>query len=235
MRVLAIVAHPDDIDILCAGTMALYAEEGANVFLCNATSGDRGSVELSMDEVRAVRDEEARRSAAVIGAEYRCLDFHDGDLVADDLSARERFVDLFREAKPDLVFTHHPEDYHADHQATSRLVFDTSFLATVPLLKSQLPAFDRVIPIYYMDTMAGIGFEPQEYVDISRVFGRKREMLLQHRSQVKWMMEHDGLDILDFMETMSRFRGIQCGVRHAEAFTRRQVWLRNPPMRLLPG
>jgi LmbE family N-acetylglucosaminyl deacetylase len=234
MRVLAVVAHPDDIDILCAGTMARYAKEGAEVFLCYATSGDRGSVELSMDEIRAVRDEEARRSAAVIGAEYRCLDFHDGDLIADNSSSRERFVDLFREAKPDVVFTHHPEDYHADHQATSRLVFDTSFLATVPLLKSQRPAFDRVVPIYHMDTMAGIGFEPQEYVDISGVFDLKREMLSQHKSQVTWMKEHDDLDILDFMETMSRFRGIQCGVRHAEAFMRRQVWLRNPPVRLLP-
>jgi LmbE family N-acetylglucosaminyl deacetylase len=234
MRVLAVVAHPDDIDILCAGTMARYAKDGAVVYLCNATSGDRGSVELSMDEIRAVREEEAKRSAAVIGAEYRCLEFHDGDLLTDDLSARERFVDLFREAKPDVVFTHHPDDYHADHQATSRLVFDASFLATVPLLKSTHPAFDHVIPIYHIDTMAGIGFEPQEYVDISDVFNLKREMLSQHTSQVTWMKEHDDLDTIDFMETMSRFRGIQCGVRYAEAFSRRQVWLRNPPVRLLP-
>jgi LmbE family N-acetylglucosaminyl deacetylase len=234
MRVLAVVAHPDDVDILCAGTMARYAKDGATVFLCNATSGDRGSVTLSMDDIRGVREEESRRSAEVIGAEYRCLNFHDGDLIADDLGARERFVDLFREAKPDVVFTHHPDDYHADHQATSRLVFDTSFLATVPLLKSPRASFDQVIPIYYMDTMAGIGFEPQEYVDITGVFELKQKMLCQHESQVTWMKEHDNLDILDFMETMSRFRGIQCGVRHAEAFSRRQVWLRNPPVRHLP-
>ena len=234
MRVLAVVAYPDDIDILCAGTMALYAKGGAQVFLCNATSGDRGSVHLSMDEIRSIREEESLRSAAVIGADYRCLEFHDGDLLVDDPATRERFIDLFRETKPDIVFTHHPEDYHSDHQATSRLVFNTSFLSTVPLLKTKLPSADRVIPIYYMDTMAGIGFEPQEYVDISDVFEGKQTMLSKHESQVTWMREHDGLDIIDFMATMGRFRGIQCGVRYAEAFSRRQVWLRNPPERLLP-
>ena len=82
--------------------------------------------------------------------------------------------------------------------------------------------------------MAGIGFEPREYVDISDVFELKRTMLSQHESQVSWMKEHDGLDIMDFMETMGRFRGIQCGVRYAEAFSRCQAWLRNPPRRLLP-
>ena len=105
MRVLAVVAHPDDIDILCAGTMARYASDGATVFLCNATSGDRGSVYLSMDEIRAVRDEESRKSAAVIGAEYRCLEFHDGELIADDPGAREDSSTSFARRNP-ILFSH---------------------------------------------------------------------------------------------------------------------------------
>jgi LmbE family N-acetylglucosaminyl deacetylase len=225
MRVLAVAAHPDDIEILCAGTMARYARAGHEVFLCHAAKGDRGSYHHTS---------EARKSASLIGAESLCLGFSDGGFVANDLAARERFINLFREVKPDLVFTHYPDDYMADHVAVSQLVFDASFMATVPLIETGQSPHDKVVPIFYMDTLAGIGFLPQEYVDITEVIDVKREMLSQHHSQVVWLREHDNIDLLMFMETMSRFRGIQCGVPFAEGFIRKQAWLRSSPERLLP-
>ncbi|HZT95667.1 MAG TPA: PIG-L deacetylase family protein [Chloroflexota bacterium] len=234
MRVLAVTAHPDDVEILCAGTLARYAQAGNDVTICNATSGDRGSFTLSMKDIGRVRDEEARLSAGVIGARYICLGFHDCGLVASDLEARTRFIDLFREVRPDVVLTHHPDDYHADHQAVSRLVQDASFMAGVPLLETAAPNFDHSVPVIYMDTLAGLNFTPEEFVDITAVIGLKREMLAKHQSQVRWTMEHDGIDLVEFMETMGRFRGIQCGARFAEAFVPKRVWLRTARERLLP-
>jgi LmbE family N-acetylglucosaminyl deacetylase len=233
-RVLAVGAHPDDLEILCAGTMARYAKAGCHVTLCNATRGDRGSGSLSMAEIAAVRDEEARRSAALMGATYKCLGFTDGQLADGDPETKSRFIDLIRETTPDVVFTHHPDDYHSDHVATSKLVFEATFVASVPLFETSLPANDRILPVFYMDTLAGIRFHPDEYVDISETFELKKEMLACHRSQVVWMRDHDNLDILDFMETMSKFRGIQCGAAYAEGFQPARAWLRQGAARLLP-
>jgi N-acetylglucosamine malate deacetylase 1 len=233
-RVLAVAAHPDDIEILCAGTMARYARAGCHVVLCNATNGNRGSATLATEDIARIRRDEAEASAAVIGAEYRCLDFPDCGLDGSSLEARERFVDLVRSTKPDVVFTHHPNDYHADHVATGKLTFEATFMASVPLVSTQLPATDKILPVFYMDTLAGIRFEPEQYVDIGAVFELKREMLSKHKSQVEWMKVHDNLDLLDFMETMSKFRGIQSGVRYAEAFIPAHAWLREGTVRLLP-
>jgi LmbE family N-acetylglucosaminyl deacetylase len=233
-RVLAVAAHPDDLEILCGGTMALYVRAGCDVVLCNATNGDRGSATMTRQKTARVRALEAERSAAVIGASYRCLEFSDGGLDGSSLEARERFVDLVRESNPDVVFTHHPNDYHADHCATSKLSFDATFMATVPLYEAGLPATDGVLPVFYMDTLAGIGFVPERYVDITPVYDQKLKMLTQHRSQVEWMKAHDNFDLLEFMETMSKFRGIQSGVLYAEAFAPAHAWLRERTSSLLP-
>lgn len=232
-KVLAVGAHPDDIEILCAGTMARYVGLGVEVVLCNATTGNRGGYHSSMQELGDTRDAEAREAAAVIGAAYTCLGFDDCSLV-HDASTRERFTDLIRQVGPDVVFTHDPQDYHADHVATSKLVFEASFLASVPLLATTRPASERILPVFYMDTLAGLGFSPEQYVDIGGAMDTKRDMLGRHHSQVGWLRQHDGLDLLDFMETMARFRGYQAGVRYAEAFRPAHNWLRNSTERILP-
>lgn len=233
-RVLAIGAHPDDIEILCAGTMARYSTLGVEVTLCTVTNGSRGGFDRSMEETARTRKEEANRSARIIGAGYRCLDVEDGEVTADQPEIRRRFVELIREIRPDVVFTHFPDDYHADHIATSRLAFDASFMAAVPLYGSTRGATDKVLPVYYMDTLAGLEFSPEDYVDITDSIDTKRRMLAEHQSQVVWMSERDGLDILDLITTQSRFRGYQCGVPYAEGFRRAHTWLRNSPNRLLP-
>lgn len=85
-----------------------------------------------------------------------------------------------------------------------------------------------------MDNLAGINFLPNEYVDISDEIEQKLEALNCHESQIKWMMDHDHIDFLDFVRTCSKFRGLQCGVAYAEGFTHCDAWPRVPTKRLLP-
>ena len=77
MNILAIGAHPDDVELNCAGTLAKYAALGHKVFIATATSGNIGSATLPKEEIAAVRKAEAAKSAAIIGAEYLCLDYDD--------------------------------------------------------------------------------------------------------------------------------------------------------------
>ena len=85
-----------------------------------------------------------------------------------------------------------------------------------------------------MDTLAGLNFQPTEYVDITDELELKLEMLECHESQLKWMRDHDNIDFAEFVRTCSRFRGLQCGVQYAEAFTQAYAWPKVKPVRLLP-
>ncbi len=234
MRILAVGAHPDDLEILCAGTLARYARDGHEVMMAHVTRGDKGSYHEQPAEMARARAAEARAAGAVIGAVVIALNLGDGELFTEDRETRDIFVDLIRAARPDVILTHAPDDYMADHNAVSKLVFDASFIATLPHYPSRSRYHEQVTPLYYMDTLAGVGFLPTEYVDISDVIEQKRAMLRSHASQLVWLREHDGIDVVEFMETMGRFRGLQCGVHFAEGFTQAQAWLRQRPVRLLP-
>jgi LmbE family N-acetylglucosaminyl deacetylase len=234
VRVLAIGAHPDDLEILCGGTLVRYVQEGHEVVMCNATLGNRGSYVHTSEEIARIRGEEARRAAEVAGAEHMTLGFSDSEINAADPEQRRAVVDLVRGARPDLIITHFPDDYMSDHNEISKLVFDCSFHATLPLLETGKPYHPQVTPIYYMDALMGIGFQPTEYVDVSAVIDTKARMLEQHESQVTWLRDHDGIDVVEQMKTVTRFRGQQCGVAYAEGFTPCLQWLRGTTRRLLP-
>jgi LmbE family N-acetylglucosaminyl deacetylase len=232
VRVLAIAAHPDDIESCCAGTLARYAAAGHQVImahLCNGALGGR----VPKQEMAAIRKREAEASASVIGAETLGPLFEDLDAFPDRPS-REAVAKLIRRARPDLIIAPPPDDYHPDHVSASQLVFDASFLATLPNFESEEDVFPRVVPLFYMESASAIGFVPTEYVDISPVIDQKRRMLLCHQSQVRWMKEYRQVDLLADMETISRFRGLQCGVAFAEGFRRLLVARRTTPERLLP-
>ena len=85
-----------------------------------------------------------------------------------------------------------------------------------------------------MDTIAGKGFHPTEYVDITAVMETKRHMLACHHSQLVWLKDHDNIDVMEFMDVVARTRGFQCNVPYAEGFRSADVWPRTPPKRLLP-
>jgi N-acetylglucosamine malate deacetylase 1 len=234
MRVLAVGAHPDDLEILCGGTLARFAREGHEVVMCHASRGDKGSFVHGSEELVRIRAEEARRAAEVAGAEYATLGLSDGEVLAADPDQRRIVVDLVRDARPDVIITHFPGDYMGDHNEISKLVFECSFHATLPLLETSRPPHASVTPLYYMDTVMGLGFSPTEYVDVSDVIDVKAAMLEAHESQLTWLRDHDGVDIVEQMKTTSRFRGQQCGVQYAEGFVQCLTWLRGTTRRLLP-
>ncbi len=121
-----------------------------------------------------------------------------------------------------------------DHVAVGKLIWDASFHATLPNFKTDLPAHDKVAPVYYMDNAVGLDFVPTEYVDITDFIETKRAMMQCHQSQVVWLKEHDNLDVIEFIDTAARMRGLQCGVSFAEGFVQAPRWLRVKPERLLP-
>ncbi len=234
MRVLAVGAHPDDLEVLCGGTLARFVAEGHEVVMCNATLGNRGSFEHSSSEIAEIRLREARRAAELAGAEHVTLGFTDGEVDASDRAQRLAVVDLVREVRPDLILTHSPNDYMSDHNEVSKLVFDCSFHATLPLLETGKPHHDTVTPIYFMDTVMGLGFQPTEYVDVTSTIETKVAMLEAHESQLTWLRDHDGIDVVEQMRTATRFRGLQCRAQYAEGFAPCLTWLRATTRRLLP-
>lgn len=232
MIVLAIGCHPDDIEIACAGTLIKCAERGDRVTVCHVCNGNMGHVVIKPAELREIRAKEAQRSGALAGFEVVTIDV--GDLLVNgcDIQQRDKIVTLIKEKQPDLIITHSPNDYMPDHLAVHKLVFDASFTASCPQYGTLGAA--KVTPLYYMDTLAGMSFQPTEYVDISDVMDLKLKMLECHVSQLKWMREHDNIDFADFVQTCSKFRGLQCGVTYAEGFTQAFVWPKVTTKRLLP-
>ncbi len=233
MRVLAVGAHPDDVEILCAGTLARYAQAGHDVVMCVATDGAAGHMEMGSEELVGVREKEARAAANLLGADLLWLGFPD-EFIFDDRETRLVFVDAVRQARPDVVLTHDSNDYHHDHRLVGRLVLATSFMASLPNVRTEHPAHRLVPPVYYMDTLAGHGFEPTDYVDITDTLEMKKEMLACHESQLSWLKEHDDTDMMEFIEAVAKARGYQAGVAYAEGFRLERAWLRTPPHRLLP-
>jgi len=231
--ILAVGAHPDDLELLCAGTLAKYNKQGHTVVMAHMCNGNKGHFTIPPDELADIREEEAKKSAKIIGAEVLSGKFPDLELLINEES-RKVAVDIIRKAKPDVIITHAPDDYMIDHINTSKLIVEASFIATLPHFKSNFPAHDVIAPIFFMDTLAGVNFQPAEYVDITEEMETKEKMLLCHQSQYVWLQEHDHIDYVDFMKSQAKFRGIQCGVKYAEGFRQYQVWGRMVAKRLLP-
>ena len=238
MNILAIGAHPDDIETSCGGTLAKYAKMGHKVFTATATNGNVGSATLSMEEIAAIRKEEARRAAAHIGAEYICLDYDD-EMFFEDREARLAFINLVRYCKADIILTHNPQDYNPDHELTSKIVNDIAVMIPVAKIQTKSLAYDKIPMIAYFEPVNGLGFVPTEYVDITDTMEIKMAMCREHKSQVSWMSDNykETMADKDFFEdyfTIARYRGIQCGVQYAEGFRMAHNAFRVSPRRILP-
>lgn len=238
MNILAIGAHPDDIEISCGGTLAKYAKQGHKVFTATATNGNVGSATLPMDEIAKIRKEEARRAAAIIGAEYICLDYDD-EMFFEDRAARLAFINLVRYCKADIILTHNPKDYNPDHELTSKIINDIAVMIPVAKIQTQAPAYDKIPIIAYFEPVNGLGFVPTEYVDITDTIETKMAMCREHKSQISWMSDNykdtlAGKDFFDNYYTVAKYRGLQCGVEYAEAFRMSNDAFRVVPRRVLP-
>ena len=234
MRVLAIGAHPDDIEIACSGTLAKCVKRGDTVIVCHVSSGNLGHVVIPPDELRIIRANEAKKAGAMAGIEVICAGFDDLEIYDNNKESRDKVVRVIKQVDPDFIITHDPNDYMPDHVATSKLVFDACFTATLPHYDVGVEGKARLTPIYYMDTLCGVNFNPTEYVDVSDYIDKKLEMLNCHESQIVWMRDHDHIDFPDMVRTCCRYRGFQCGAEYAEGFTQCQVYLKGTTKRYLP-
>jgi LmbE family N-acetylglucosaminyl deacetylase len=225
--VVSILAHPDDAEFLCAGTLTrLVRERGWQAHLATMTPGDCGSAELSPDEISRVRREEGRRAAALIGATYHCLEERDL-LVTYQERTLEKVTQLLRAVRPRIVLTHSPADYMLDHEMTSTVVRAAAFAAPVPNFlcdRGHGPPLDHIPHLYYCDPIEGkdlLGREvPAAFcIDVSGVLDTKTAMLASHASQRDWLLIHHGMDqYLQAMRDWGSTRGRPHGVAHAEGF-----------------
>lgn len=234
MNILAVGCHPDDLEIGCGGTLAKYAKQGHKVFMCHVANGCMGHMVIPPDELIKIREKEAQNAAKVLGAESISLNVDDFAVESGNKETIMKLVEVARYTKADMIITHNPDDYMRDHQEASRIAYDASFVCTVPHAETITKYYPDFPPVFYMDTLAGIGFIPTEYVDISEEIEQKLEAIACHESQVKWLMEHDHIDFLDFVRTGNKYRGIQSNCKYAEGFRQFAGWPRFRTQRLLP-
>jgi hypothetical protein len=114
------------------------------------------------------------------------------------------------------------------------MVWDVRVMIPVPNIKTEYPPSSVVPEVFFMDTIAGIGFQPEHYVDISSAFEIKKRMLTTHKSQASWLQDQYQMSYLEFTEYVARFRGLQCGARYAECFQSSLTWPRWCKPNLLP-
>lgn len=235
MNVLFVGAHPDDIESYAGGTAALYAEQGHNVFFCVSTNGNVGSSTLPKNEIAAIRHQEALNGAAVVGAKLIWLGFDDEFLI-DSVETRHAFIDAFRQAQPDVIFCHWREDYNPDHSISGMIVDECAHMIGIPNIKTPTPTpLGAKIPhVYFIDTPAGVNFVPEIYVDITKTFQKKVQMVRAHASQGQWMTDIFGYDMEAFLEIPAKFRGLQASCPMAEAFRPSYRWGRTFREHYLP-
>jgi len=226
-RILAIHAHPDDVEFQCAGTLAHLAKQGCAITIATMTPGDCGSAEYSAEEIAEIRRGEARASAAILGAEYVCLEFRDLSITVDNVS-RGKVCECLRRARPDIVLTAPPVDYMTDHELTSVLVREACFSGSVPNYStrqwSPAPPLRGIPHLYYVDSIEGVDtfgrpVKPDFIVDVTATFETKQKMLACHESQRNWLRKQHGID--EYMangERWSAARGKEIGVKYGEAF-----------------
>jgi N-acetylglucosamine malate deacetylase 1 len=223
--ILAIHAHPDDVEILAGGTLTLLAEAGYSITIATFTPGDCGSRDRGPEEIASVRRREAASAAALIGAAYQCLEMRDLAIFNGDASRRQ-VTDAIRRIRPQIVLAASPVDYLCDHEAASTLVRDACFAAPAPNYQTGSAPIDTIPHLYFMDPIGGRDrdnrlVKPDFVVDVQSTFERKRQMLAEHASQREWLRQHHGIDeYLLEMERSTRDRGALAGVTHGEGFRR---------------
>ena len=237
LTVLAASAHPDDIELQCAGTLIRYVKEGHKVYMAIACTGNVGSKIYNGPEIEAIRAVEAQKAADVIGAELIMMGYKDADVWLDH-PHWIKYVDLIRRTNPDVIITHDRDDYVHDHTNVGELVYRAAIWASVPNIpETTLPPIDHIPTVFYFENISMVRVAPPDhFVDISEEFEQKLLAFRQHESQhSEWLKNEFGVaDWFDALETVNKLRGFQCGCKYAEAFRVVQTWPNHKPYRLLP-
>lgn len=185
--VLAIGAHPDDVEMICGGTIAKMVDRGYRVAIVDMTRGELGTRGTPEERAR-----EAEAAARVLGVVERINLGLPDTRVSNDEEARVLVVEQIRRLRPKLVMSHYWDDLHPDHSATGHIVADTMY----PAGFANFPARGEPYrPNEYLFFMAHFGFEPSFIVDIADYHERKLESVKCYRSQLH-DETRDGLETL---------------------------------------
>lgn len=225
--VLAIFAHPDDIEFVAAGTLLLLRDRGWTTHYMNVANGCCGSTITDREQTAAIRTEESKSSANLLGASYY-------PPICDDLDVffnRENLAKIaavIRLAKPDILLTHSPVDYMEDHMETCRLAITAAFAKGVPNFATtpSCPSIDQNVAIYHAQphgnrTPFGEPVIPNLAIPIDSVMERKHAMLACHQSQQQWLQTTQGMN--SYCQTMQNLcREVaqisKCNAEYAEGW-----------------
>ena len=184
LRIIAFGAHPDDAELKFAGTAALLAAQGHKVKLVALTNGDVGHFAQAGPPLAQRRKAEVEACHRKIGVESAVLDIHDGELMPD-LETRKKVADLIREWQADIVLSHRPWDYHADHRAAGKLAEDAAVVVVAPFFSPYTPATPRnPIFLFYSDPfIKPYAFDPIIAIGIDEVAEKKWDCIASMPSQ----------------------------------------------------
>ena len=236
LDVLAIGAHPDDVELACGGTLALLAEQGRRVGVLHLTRGEAGTRGTPEE-----RQREAERAAAALGVEWMdFLDFGDGDL-ATGTEEQNALIVTLREVRPALVLGPSPHDRHPDHTRAHRLVEEACFYAGLARRGVGGPPHRPSAVFSYMQHDP---FEPAFVVDVSTVWARKMEALAEYRSQLYQGEDAErdepptkvsSPEYRRAVEGRAQHYGLMIGAAYGEPFWSRRPLAVSDPLALLPG
>ncbi|OHD81929.1 MAG: hypothetical protein A3J97_01345 [Spirochaetes bacterium RIFOXYC1_FULL_54_7] len=216
--VLALVAHPDDIEFMMAGTLFRLKDMGYEIHYMTIANGSCGTIEYSYDDIVRMRRSEAMAAAEYMGAVYHESLANDFEVFYQDDLIR-KVAAVIRTVRPDIVFLPSMEDYMEDHMISARIGVTAAFAKGCPNYVS-IPPIDAIqmdVVLYHampsgLLDMMGRPIVPTLYVDISGVMDRKTTMLGMHKSQQSWLDASQGMnEYLLTMENMSRQVGILSG------------------------
>ena len=222
--VLCLVAHPDDAEFQCAGTLALLAKKGWDIHIATMTPGDAGSARLNRVEISRIRRAEAERAATILEGTYHCLECNDVFLFYDQPTLLKT-IELFRKIRPYIVLTASPSDYMVDHEITSKVAKTGCLAAGIQNIEiAGTTPYNFVPYLYYLDPMQGIDVfgrkvDSDILVNISSVIDTKEQMLCCHASQRDWLFEISKVDeYVKMMKSFSEEKGNLMHCEYAEGF-----------------
>jgi len=235
MNILALGAHPDDVEFMCGGTLLKYRSQGHKIFIALTTSGNQGSNEYdNRDQIAAIREAEQLEAAKSFDAEVRFLRFDD-ELLLDSGDARRAVINAMRWANPDVILTNPPWDASPDHAETGKVVSKLMLSLPGKNIPADEPPVTKKVSLFYWDTAGGIDFQPEVYVDVSEFVEEKLAALLKHRSQINWMAHYQAVDDFEgHSRALARIRGVQAGCKYAEGFRAFRIHGYPPNYKLLP-
>ncbi len=209
---MAVGAHPDDNEII-AGTLAMHKKTGWRVVSVVMTDGMYIDGKAAKENI-PIRERETIAAAEVIGSIPEFLHFKEGEFQPTEES-RYALTRLIRKYAPEIIITHPPEDYHMDHISTSRCTREALHLSWNPTVEPETPVC-AMPKLYYADPWF-VPFTPDEYVDITGVFEQKIKAYSCHKSQLNNIGRNEG-SLIGVTEIRDQYRGIEAGVKYAEAF-----------------